>query len=347
MSIWNRLFTQYWLNFHWCTPLNVDPTEPILIDTSVDWVAPPTPKEVLTTEEQKKKTEVMQEVQKKIKTWFNHRCTSMGLTGNPWTLFLKDLRRPEGPAPKHLVGHQFYMQHPDFKEKVHQEYAAKYPDTPKAQQLNVKCKVAQTLWDAESEDVKSRLLAEAKESHAALLDAYNNSMEGLPSIDEEEREIARERFSSVATPLLVALAEYTGYKLTLLAGRVADDNDIQVLGLNTGKANDKTFPDWDPKVYTSTLQGFSRFVWASRDEATTPPAMNPVPVPTSTAPVREADPNSTGPVLSGAGPAPSTPPPSTAPPPSTVPPPSTASPPLTALSLEPFQHKVGDVNDEQ
>jgi hypothetical protein len=28
--------------------------------------------------------------------------------------------------------------------------------------------------------------------------------------------------------------------------------------------NGKTFPAWDTGVYTSTLQGFSRFVWAAR-----------------------------------------------------------------------------------
>lgn len=43
---------------------------------------------------------------------------------------------------------------------------------------------------------------------------------------------ARERFSAIVTPLLLALSEYTGYKLTLLAGRVVTEPeiDIQVVG---------------------------------------------------------------------------------------------------------------------
>jgi hypothetical protein len=39
---------------------------------------------------------------------------------------------------------------------------------------------------------------------------------------------ARERFAVAVTPLLVLLGEYTGYKLTLLAGRVQTEPDVDV-----------------------------------------------------------------------------------------------------------------------
>jgi hypothetical protein len=106
------------------------------------------------------------------------------------------------------------------------------------------------MLEQESEEVKSRIKQEAAEEHEALLEAHLNRAEGFPSADEEEREMyamslficadeidkqyrAQERFSSVVTPLLVAIREYTGYTLTLLAGRVQRGvplDEVQVLG---------------------------------------------------------------------------------------------------------------------
>jgi hypothetical protein len=84
--------------------------------------------------------------------------------------------------------------------------------------------------------------------------------------------------------LLATLSEYMGYNLTLLAGRVSTDPevDIQLVGsvavifcfqkgANSHRhqaeygedSEGKMFAKWDDKIYHSTLQGFSRFVWAA------------------------------------------------------------------------------------
>jgi hypothetical protein len=39
---------------------------------------------------------------------------------------------------------------------------------------------------------------------------------------------ARKWFSGVVMPLLATLSEYTGYDLTLLAGRVSTDPDVDI-----------------------------------------------------------------------------------------------------------------------
>jgi hypothetical protein len=103
--------------------------------------------------------------------------------------FLKQLRVPEGPPPKRIADHQFYMQHPDFKQKVLEEYATNYAETPRNQRLAVKCKIAHTLLENESEEVKCRIKQEAAEEHEALAEAYTNRTEALPSADEEERQM--------------------------------------------------------------------------------------------------------------------------------------------------------------
>ncbi|KAJ7788216.1 hypothetical protein B0H14DRAFT_3504463 [Mycena olivaceomarginata] len=228
VKLWDRVFPQYWVNFPWRSPLEEDVSRPLFVDTSENWESPVVEPENLTPEETQQKVTVVDATQKQIKTWFNHRQTAMGLSGNPWSSFMKQMTRPEGPAPKRIVDYQFYMQHPDFKEKVAQEYSENHSGTPKKDRLKVKCEIARTLLEAESEEVKARICAEAVAEHEALLEAHNKVFEGTPPATEEERELARERFSSVVAPLLTAMADYTGYKMTLLAGRVETDPKVDV-----------------------------------------------------------------------------------------------------------------------
>jgi hypothetical protein len=101
---------------------------------------------------------------------------------------LKQLRRPEGPPLKRISDHQFYMQHPDFRQKIMEVYTTQHADTPKNQRLTVQCQIARTLLEEEGEDVKTRIREEATAEHRALLEQHNNEAEGLPSVDEEERE---------------------------------------------------------------------------------------------------------------------------------------------------------------
>jgi hypothetical protein len=112
----------------------------------------------------------------------------LGLAGNAWLPFLKQLRRPEGHAPKQIANHQFYMQHPDFRQKVLDKYAADYADTPKNKCLMVQCEITQTLLEAEGEEVKALIRKEAEAEHAALLEAHNSELEGLPSVNEVDCE---------------------------------------------------------------------------------------------------------------------------------------------------------------
>lgn len=111
----------------------------------------------------------------------------MGLA-DPWQGFFKQLRRPEGPAPKRLADYQFYMQHPDFKDGVMEEFKAKHAGTPKKERLKVQCEIARTMLEAEPEEVKTRVREEATSEYKALLEVYNNAADCLPPMSEEERD---------------------------------------------------------------------------------------------------------------------------------------------------------------
>jgi hypothetical protein len=51
------------------------------------------------------------------------------------------------------------------------------------------CKVSQELLAGETEEVKARLLEEAKAEHEELLEAHRLGQEGLSSPSEQEREM--------------------------------------------------------------------------------------------------------------------------------------------------------------
>jgi hypothetical protein len=49
------------------------------------------------------------------------------MKGNIFSPWLVTLRKPVGLASKAIPIHQFYMSHPQYREKVTEEYRARYP----------------------------------------------------------------------------------------------------------------------------------------------------------------------------------------------------------------------------
>jgi hypothetical protein len=81
------------------------------------------------------------------------------------------------------------MQHEDFKAGVTKAFKAKKEagGIAKAEELAVRAKIAQELFQAEPQDVRLRIEAEADAEAAALKEKHQDAMEGLPGLDEEAR----------------------------------------------------------------------------------------------------------------------------------------------------------------
>ncbi|KAF8137967.1 hypothetical protein K438DRAFT_1786184 [Mycena galopus ATCC 62051] len=84
---------------------------------------------------------------------------------------------------------------------------------------------------------------------------WEEAEEGFPSMDPEHQADARTRFTSVVLPLLQALRSYTGFHITLIAGRV-DEGKFDLRSLHAGKTkfgDDKDggqdFTEWDGAGY--------------------------------------------------------------------------------------------------
>ncbi|KAJ7725578.1 hypothetical protein B0H16DRAFT_1736105 [Mycena metata] len=197
---------------------------------------------------------------RKIKTWYNHHRHAMGLTSNPYAPWLARFRRPEGSAPKRVTDYQFYMQHEDFKAAVEAEFQARHGHKPREQHLALRCEVAREFFQAEPEQVKERIREEAREEHKEQVELWKDAEEGLPSVREEDQQEARVRFAQVVAPLLNGLRLYTGYHITLIAGRITTENSVDVVSLHAGKTKTKAgpdtgldFPQWAEDAYKDKL----------------------------------------------------------------------------------------------
>ena len=56
-----------------------------------------------------------------IWSYFNNKCNQLRMK-NLFSLWLANLWKPVGLAPKAKPDHQFYMRHPQYREKVAEEY---------------------------------------------------------------------------------------------------------------------------------------------------------------------------------------------------------------------------------
>ncbi|KAF8164050.1 hypothetical protein K438DRAFT_1775748 [Mycena galopus ATCC 62051] len=165
-------------------------------------------------------------------------------------------------------------QHPDFKDGVSQVFEARRASILKEQQLARHCDVARELLVKELEEVKARIRNKAKQSHEEELGRWEEADEGFPAMDPEGQAEARVRFTSVVSPLLQALQSYTGFHITLIAGRI-DGGKFELCSLHAGKTksgNDEDggldFTEWDGAGYKDhVLNQFMCYLIAADQEA--------------------------------------------------------------------------------
>lgn len=111
----------------------------------------------------------------------------MGLTRNPFTTWLAQLRRPSQKSPKRITDYQFYMQHDEFKDAVNAKFEEHHWDAKREDVLSLRCAVARELFNAEPEEIKVRIRKEAVAEHEGELQRWLDANEGLPAVEVEEQ----------------------------------------------------------------------------------------------------------------------------------------------------------------
>ncbi|KAJ7204808.1 hypothetical protein GGX14DRAFT_398144 [Mycena pura] len=271
-------FAQYWEKFPWRLPFDEDPPPagpPAMLDTAEDGF---TALDVnLTPEEEERKAATQKEIKGKIKRWFSRqRPTSMGMYGNPYFTWLSRLRRHEDePPPKRPLDFQFYMRHPDYKEKVAERFQELYSDEPRAAHIALRCQVARELPAEESDEVRAQLKQECDDAHAEEMAVYEEGGDALPSVDPEVQKEARAKFMATVAPLLEGLRAYTGYTINLVTGAIEGDR-FDVRSANTGLVGGKDWAQWDPTSYAEVLKKYANFVQAVHLESSGSSSSAPV-----------------------------------------------------------------------
>ncbi|KAJ7858431.1 hypothetical protein B0H13DRAFT_1901814 [Mycena leptocephala] len=256
-SFWPGFFEKYWAKFNWRLSLDQDPVE------GATWPD----EDSLSDDELHKKSQTQLFLKAKIKTWYNHHRSAMGISNNPYTPWLARLRRPDEPSPKRTTDYQFYMRHDDYKKAVDDEFKLRHWDEPRHNHLALRCKIAREMFDLEPDVVKDRIRQEALEEHEDEMQQWRDAEEGLPSVNEEDQKEARLRFSAVVSPLLKALRAYTGYHITLIGGRLVG-NKVDLVSVHAGTTktkdgvdNGKDFTEWNQEGYSSqVLAQFVRYL---------------------------------------------------------------------------------------
>jgi hypothetical protein len=87
-------------------------------------------------------------------------------------------------APRRVLPHKFYMNHPNFKEKCAEEFTKRWEEEKKAPnfdpktRLHFQCSVAKEVFDREPEDVREMIVSQVKEDYEEKFEAYKELVNG-------------------------------------------------------------------------------------------------------------------------------------------------------------------------
>ncbi len=79
------------------------------------------------------------------------------------------------------------MQHEDYKDAVNAKFTELHWDAPRKEHLQLRCKVASEMFEAEPEDVKQQIRNEALEEQKAELRKWQDADDGLPSLEPDDQ----------------------------------------------------------------------------------------------------------------------------------------------------------------
>src|ERR1700761_6004643 len=101
---------------------------------------------------------------------------------------LKQLRAPQGPAPRRIPIHQFYMAQEEFAPNIAAEFKRLgYEDKPMADHINLRNIIAKEMLKDELEEVQMRMKREVEEEYVEATERHQAGLEGLPSPDEADQ----------------------------------------------------------------------------------------------------------------------------------------------------------------
>ncbi|KAJ7201305.1 hypothetical protein GGX14DRAFT_316006, partial [Mycena pura] len=143
-SFWDTTMPAYHAAFPWRLPRDQDPPDD-------EEELAPYARAPENAEEEKKMAEVIDDIEEadrflqKIINWFSRKRSQLN-PNNPFQPMLKQLRAPQGPAPRRIPIHQFYMAQEEFAPNIAAEFKRLgYEDKPMADHINLRNVIAKEM----------------------------------------------------------------------------------------------------------------------------------------------------------------------------------------------------------
>ncbi|THU79166.1 hypothetical protein K435DRAFT_875815, partial [Dendrothele bispora CBS 962.96] len=282
-------------------------------------------KELVRTEEENVLLARAADWEAKVKPWFvNHRGKQNATKTRVWKDFDKVLdKKVLGNRPRPVQPWQFYMSHPDYKEKIDARYKEVYGDGHSKTYLKDCGAVARELLKEESPEVIAMVtqgVADRYESEVKEYDALKQ-VDWTDTDDIEVLNARREQLPALITQFLETACKLsqTSFSGVLigenLSGQDGEDKvfTASVAVGTTPGPNPQRFDEWDPTGYKYLhVRSFAQFFLACsrmrRGLSTSPPTYTPdqleelengVPIPTPYVASETADPSNAGPSTAG------------------------------------------------
>ncbi|KAJ3816944.1 hypothetical protein F5880DRAFT_1512196, partial [Lentinula raphanica] len=219
-------------------------------------------------------TQTVKDGQKEILNWVHRQSqrSAKQEKGKTFVAISNQMSKGTRGAPRRKPNYKHFMSHPDHKAEFLAYYEEKTEgDRPsKSQRMAVQCRLAQELYEAQSEEVKVKIALENAESYSERFKAFKKLLSGqgftLDAVDEltdAEKALCRASLTQFIQPLLDAIRAHTGLFLTLFVGAPPETNNDQfTLGtISSGSINGEKFQQWKAgKPLQNSIREFILFL---------------------------------------------------------------------------------------
>ncbi|KAJ3969874.1 hypothetical protein EV361DRAFT_322282 [Lentinula raphanica] len=183
-------------------------------------------------------TRTVKDGQKELLNWVHRQVQKSAHKekGKAFVAISNQLSKGTRGVPRRKPHYKHFMSHPDHKSDFQAYYEQKTAADPpkKSQRMAVQCQIAKELYDAQPDDVKTKIALENAETYSERFSAFKKllsgqgfSLETVDQLTDAEKALCRAGLTQFIQPLLDAIRAHTGLFLTLFVGAPPETNNDQ------------------------------------------------------------------------------------------------------------------------
>ncbi|TDL13865.1 hypothetical protein BD410DRAFT_846564, partial [Rickenella mellea] len=209
-----------------------------------------------------------------IQGWFYREYTKVTKKGkrDPWKPILDSFFKSSGKRPACQADWVVYGRL-HYEDRIKETYEQKWEEAgkPKNQSLKIRNQCIKAAFENEPELYQKEMKEKARAEHQKALRMHRRLMD--PDNDPEAQDELIRRMPRIVKPLLEVIAEHTGMKVSLLAGKAKGDNKFIFTGAHVGVTLGEKNLTWDmhdPDGWRQTGKCFAGFLNHTIDHGDAP-----------------------------------------------------------------------------